>query len=53
MSKEVKEHLCGGVEGGVVMRNYGDIWEDVRALVSDTEGKIWVSGFLRGVSEQD
>ena len=43
VTEELKEHLCIGGEGGVVMGEYGDIWDDVRSLVDQTEGKIWVS----------
>ena len=43
MTEELKEHLCVGGEGGVVMGEYGDIWDDVRSLIDQTEGKIWVS----------
>ena len=39
----MKEHLCVGREEGVVLGDYGDIWEDVRTLIGKTEGKIWVS----------
>ena len=41
-NEEVKSHLCVGSEGGVVLRDYGDMWEDVTSLVKGTEGKIWV-----------
>lgn len=43
VSEEVKEHLCIGREGGVVICEYGDVWDDVKTLISKTEGKIWVS----------
>ena len=43
VTEELKEHLCVGGEGGVVMGEYGDIWDDVRSLIDQTEGKIWVS----------
>ena len=43
VSEEVKEHLCIGREGGVVVSEYSDVWDDVRTLISKTEGKIWVS----------
>lgn len=43
VSEEVKEHLCVGEEGGVVICEYGAVWDDVGTLISKTEGKIWVS----------
>ena len=42
VTDEMREHLCVGGEGGVVMCDYDAIWDDVKALVSETEGKIWV-----------
>lgn len=50
VSEEVKEHLCIEREGGVVISEYGDVWEDVRILISKTEGKIWVSVSLCSTS---
>ena len=54
VTEDVKAHLCVGCgeEGGVVIREYGDVWDDVRSLVTQTEGKIWVSVYTdRGRSE--
>ena len=40
---EIKEHLSVGGEGGVAICDYSAIWDDVKTLITDTEGKIWVS----------
>lgn len=50
-NEEVKTHLCVGEEGGVVLCDYGDIWEDVTSLVKGMEGKIWVSMYQEGGRE--
>ena len=44
LTDEIKEHLCVGSEGGVSVREYSAIWDDVKSLTDTTsEGKIWVS----------
>ena len=38
----MKEHLCVGGDVGVVICEYGAVWDDVKKLVNETQGKIWV-----------
>ena len=47
MTDELRGHLCVSEGGeGVILCEYSAIWDDVKALVTETEGKIWVCIYL-------